>query len=90
MKWMAGALLTALRYKLGQFFIKIFFLVINLVQDCTLSVVCGPASVPSYTFNAEGDASGIDTETSIPSSLAATPSGIDNLLYVFSTLLQAM
>ena len=63
---------------------------INLFQDCTLSVVCGSVSVPSYTFNAEGDASGITTETSIPSSLAATPSGIDNLLYVFSTLLQAM
>ena len=74
---MAGALLIALRYKLGQYFIKLFL--INLVQDCTLSVVCGSVSVPSYTFNAEGDASGIETETSIPSSLTATPSGIDNL-----------
>ena len=52
---------------------------INLVQDCTLSVVCGSASVPSYTFNAEGDASSIETEPSLPSSLSATPSGIDIL-----------
>ena len=56
---------------------------IHLVQDCTLSVVCGSASVPSYTFNAEGDASSIMTETSIPASLTATPSGNDILLYEF-------
>lgn len=76
---MAGALLIALRYKLGQYFIHISFQMINLVQDCTLSVVCGSASVPSYTFNAEGDASSIETEPSLPSSLSATPSGIDIL-----------
>ena len=56
---------------------------IHLVQDCTLSVVCGSVSVPSYTFNAEGDASSIMTETSIPASLTATPSGNDILLYEF-------
>ena len=62
-----------LPYLVWWYMIEIF---IGFLKDCSLKILCGEFEIPSVsTTNAAGNSSVLLPETSLPSSVTASPNG---------------